>query len=109
MKNRSSFLSSTAAFGFAACALFACTDTDGMKAEHYVRTDTAIQSAVGDVLTLSRTRTTMVRKGDRTNAYNEYQFIVRGSRGKALVNIRVTNIEHPSKRSYSVKSIDAID
>lgn len=108
MKSRSSFLASTAVFVFAACALLACTDTDDVKVEHYVRTNTAIQSAVGDVQTLSRTRTTMVRKGDRTNAHNEYQFIVRGSRGKALVDIRVSNIEHPSKRSYSVKSIDAL-
>ena len=108
MSKQSSFLIYAASCIAALWTLLSCMDTDGAKAEHYLRTNTEIQRSVGSVRSLSRTKTTIVKKGDHTNAYRAYQFIVRGSRGNALVDVQVDNIEHPSKVAYSIRSIDEL-
>jgi hypothetical protein len=86
--------------------ILSCSDKNLTNVEKYLRSDSKIQSRLGEIKSLSRTNTIVVRAGDKTKAYREYQFIVRGSRGKALVNIKVENMENSPNQNYLIRSID---
>lgn len=93
---------------FIFCNVIACTDPYLVDAERFVKAEATVQRKVGKVESLSRSNTIIVRAGDQTKPYREYQFIVRGAEGKALVSVQISNIEDPSKRSYLIKSIDEL-
>ena len=69
------------------------------EAKQFIKADAAVRSKVGEVDSFSHNRT-MTSK-----AYHQYQFLVRGSRGKVHVDIRVSNPNNPSKRSFSITSM----
>ena len=87
--------------------LVSCADAHIAEAEQYVKLDTSVRKEVGDVMSSSSTKTTVVMAGTETRAYREYEFIVRGSRSKALVTVQILNIDSPSKRLL-ITSIDAL-
>lgn len=88
--------------------VIACTDPYLDDTERFIKAESTVQRKVGKVKSLSRSNTIIVRAGDQTKPYREYQFIVRGAEGKALVSVQIFNIEDPSKRSYLIKSIDEL-
>lgn len=109
MKNQ---LSSCAHRAIAALILFvlvACADAYVGDAEEYVRKNAPVQKQVGEVTSLTRINTTIVRPGDQTVGYREYQFIVRGSVSKAVVHVRVDSPDAPpARRTFSVTSVDKL-
>jgi hypothetical protein len=83
-------------------------DSYADEAASFIKADSQVQARVGHVDSLSGSNTIIVRAGDKTKAYREYQFIVRGSRGKALISVQMRDEDSPAKRYFSIKSIESL-
>lgn len=92
-------------------SLISCGKVYIDEAERFIRADASVQSKVGEVTSLTRTRTIVVGAAISTEnkvspGYHVYEFIVRGARRKAFLSVQVNNPHDPSKRSFAIESIE---